>query len=349
MRSVATRFLPLIVAGLVASSAGTALTAAAQAQPLNVGVVGTSSDAPFFIADKKGYFKDAGLTVNFIRFDSAAQMIAPLGAGQLDVGGGATSAGLYNAVAQGVHIKIVADKARNAAGYGFQALLVRKELADKVKDYTDLKGLKIATSAVGNSESSLLNEALQKGGLKLTDIEQVYIGFPQHPAAYANGAIDASITTEPTISTILKQGTAVRRFGVDEFFPNHQTAVTFYGEDFAAKKPEAAKKFMHALLRGFRFYNGALEGGHLAGPNAEEAIAILTEYSIIKDPAIYRAITSHAVDPDGAVDMASLVKDWQFFKDSGQVDGSVTVDKVVDMSFAKQAVVSLGPYKRGAR
>jgi NitT/TauT family transport system substrate-binding protein len=349
MRSVATRFLPLIVAGLVASSAGTALTAAAQAQPLNVGVVGTSSDAPFFIADKKGYFKDAGLTVNFIRFDSAAQMIAPLGAGQLDVGGGATSAGLYNAVARGVHIKIVADKARNAAGYGFQALLVRKELADKVKDYTDLKGLKIATSAVGNSESSLLNEALQKGGLKLTDIEQVYIGFPQHPAAYANGAIDASITTEPTISTILKQGTAVRRFGVDEFFPNHQTAVTFYGEDFAAKKPEAAKKFMQALLRGFRFYNDALEGGHLAGPNAEEAIAILTEYSIIKDPAIYRAITSHAVDPDGAVDMASLVKDWQFFKDSGQVDGSVTVDKVVDMSFAKQAVVSLGPYKRGAR
>ena len=324
------------------------LPAAGIAQTLNVGVVGTSSDAPFFIADKKGYFKDAGITVKFTRFDSAAQMIAPLGAGQLEVGGGATSAGLYNAVAQGVHIKIVADKARNAAGYGFQAVMVRKDLADKVKDYKDLKGLKIATSAVGNSESSLLNEALKKGGLKLTDVEQVYIGFPQHPAAYANGAIDASITTEPTITAILKAGSAVRKFGVDEFFPNHQTAVTFYGEDFATKQPETAKKFMQALLRGFRFYVDALKGGHLAGPNAEEAIAILTEYSIIKDPAIYRAITSHAVDPDGGVDMASLTKDWQFFKDSGQIDGSVTVDKVVDMSFVKDAVRVLGPYKQGA-
>jgi len=326
-----------------------AAPAAALSQPLNVGVVGTSSDAPFFIADKKGYFKEAGIEVKCTRFDSAAQMIAPLGAGQLDAGGGATSAGLYNAVAQGVHIKIVADKARNAAGYGFQAIMVRKDLDSKVKDYKDLKGLKIATSAVGNSESSLLNEALKKGGLKLTDVEQVYIGFPQHPAAYANGAIDASITTEPTISAILKTGTAVRKFGVDEFFPNHQTAVTFYGEEFVAKKPEQAKKFMQALLRGFRFYADALQGGHLAGPNAEEAIAILTEYSIIKDPAIYRAITSHAVDPDGGVDMASLTKDWQFFKDTGQIDGSVTVDKVVDMSFVRQAVQALGPYKGGAR
>jgi NitT/TauT family transport system substrate-binding protein len=334
--------IPTFIAVLAALSSW---TAAGQAQPLNVGVVGTSSDGPFFIADKKGYFKEAGLTVNFIRFDSAAQMIAPLGAGQLDAGGGATSAGLYNAVAQGVHIKIVADKARNAAGYGFQALLVRTDLADRVKDYKDLKGLKIATSAVGNSESSLLNEALKKGGLKLSDVEQVYIGFPQHPAAYANGAIDASITTEPTISAILKNGSAVRRFGVDEFFPNHQTAVTFYGEDFVAKKPEAAQKFMQALLRGFRFYNDALKGGHLAGPKAEETIAILTEYSVIKDPAIYRAITSHAVDPDGGVDMASLIKDWQFFKDTGQIDGSVAVDKVVDLSFAKQAVAALGPYK----
>jgi NitT/TauT family transport system substrate-binding protein len=325
------------------------LPAAALGQPLNVGVVGTSSDAPFFIADKKGYFKEAGIEVKFIRFDSAAKMIAPLGAGQLDAGGGATSAGLYNAVAQGVHIKIVADKARNAKGYGFQAILVRKDLADKVKTYKDLKGLKIATSAVGNSESSLLNEALKKGGLKLSDVDQVYIGFPQHPAAYANGAIDASITTEPTISAILKTGTAVRKFGVDEFFPNHQTAVTFYGEEFVAKKPEQAKKFMQALLRGFRFYADALKGGHLAGPNAEEAIAILTEYSIIKDPAIYRAITSHAVDPNGGVDMASLVKDWQFFKDSGQIDGSVSVDKVVDMSFVQQAVQVLGPYKPAAQ
>jgi hypothetical protein len=37
-------------------------------------------------------------------------------------------------------------------------------------------------------------------------------------------------------------------------------------------------------------------------------------------------------------------KDWQFFKDTRQIDRSVTVDQVVDTSFVEQAMVSLGPY-----
>lgn len=320
------------------------------AEELTIGITSVSTDAPFFIADKKGYFKAAGLTVNFIPFDSAAKMVPPLGAGQLDIGSGATSAGLYNAGERGVDIRIVADKGRNAAGYGFQALMVRKDLTDSgaFRSYADLKGRKVAVSAAGNSESSLLNAALEKGGLKWGDADVVYLGFPQHIAAFANGAIDASITTEPTITAILKLGTATRFAGVDEFFPNHQTSVTFYGAQFIKDKPEAARQFMRAFIRGVRFYNDALEGGHLRGPGAEEVIAILTQYSNIKDPAVFRAMTSHAVDPQGEVDMASLTKDWQFFKDTGQIDGKVRVADVMDMSFVRAAVAALGPYKRGA-
>ena len=78
-------------------------------QTLNVGVTDASSDVPFFIADKRGYFKAEGLDVNFIRFNSAAKMIAPLGTGELDVASGATSAALYNAVKRGVR---TADRRR---------------------------------------------------------------------------------------------------------------------------------------------------------------------------------------------------------------------------------------------
>src|SRR3974390_1317652 len=59
--------------------------------PVRVGVVGSMTEAPFYIADKKGYFRDEGIVVNFIPFDSAANMVAPLGAGQLDAGGGPPS------------------------------------------------------------------------------------------------------------------------------------------------------------------------------------------------------------------------------------------------------------------
>ena len=89
-------------------------------QDVTVGLPAVVTDAPFFIAQANGYFKDEGLTVHFEDFASAAKMIAPLGAGEIDVGAGAPSVGLYNAVARGIGIKIVADKGHIAPGYGWQ-------------------------------------------------------------------------------------------------------------------------------------------------------------------------------------------------------------------------------------
>ena len=341
----ATRACVIAVAALAAAIS---LAGRLSAEELTVGTTGASSDAPFFIADKKGYFADEGLTVKLIRFDSAAKMIPSLGTGELDVGSGATSSGLYNAAKRGVAIKIVADKARNAKGYGFQSILVRKDLAEagKVKSLKDFHGLKVALSAIGNSEAALLDIALKRGGLSFADIEPVYLGFPQHTAAFQNGAIDASLTVEPTISQILKLGNAVKLIGADEVYPDYQTAVTFYGASFIKNKPEAAHKFMKALVRGMRFYNDSLHEGKIAGPNADEVVAILVEYSHIKDPAVHRAIISHAVDPDGHVNMESLNYSWEFFKETKQIDGSVTVADVVDLSFAKDALKALGPYAK---
>jgi NitT/TauT family transport system substrate-binding protein len=320
----------------------------AGAQELAVGTIGASSDSPFFIADKRGYFKDEGLTVKFIRFDSAAKAMAPLGTGELAAASGATSAALYNAVKRGVPLKIVADKAKNPPGYGFEALLVRKDLRDqgKIKTLADFKGRKIAISAAGNSEDFLVDYALRKAGMTIHDVEPVYLGFPQHIAAFTNGGIDVSLSVEPSITSILKAEKAVRFLGVDEFYPQFETAVVFYSEKFIKERPEDAKKFMRAYLRGARDYNDALDGDRLTAPAAADVIPILTEYSFIKNPDVYKAMRSHYVDPNGTLNVASLKDVWQYFKDAKLIDGSVTVDDVVDPSFAKWAAEQLGPYKK---
>ena len=318
------------------------------AQELAVGTIGASSDSPFFIADKRGYFKEEGLTVKFIRFDSAVKAMAPLGTGELAVASGATSAALYNAVKRGVPLRIVADKAKNPPGYGFEALLVRKDLHDegKIMTLADFKGRKIAISSPGNSEDFLVDHALRKAGLSIKDVEPVYLGFPQHIAAFTNKGIDVSLSVEPSISSILKADKAVRFLGVDEFYPQFETAVVFYSEKFIKERPEDAKKFMRAFLRGARDYNDALQGDRLTAPAAADVLPILTEYSFIKNPAVYQAMRSHYVDPNGTLNVASLKDVWQFFKDAKLIDGSVTVDQVVDPSFAKWAAEQLGPYKK---
>jgi NitT/TauT family transport system substrate-binding protein len=318
-----------------------------QAENVKIGVVGTTSDAPFFIAEAKGYFRDEGLTVEFVKFDSGVRMVAVLGIGDLDVGGGATSAALYNAAKRDVNIKIVADKARTSKGYAFEAFLVRRQLYDsgKVRSFKDLKGLRISVNLAGTSEAVLLDKAVRLGGLKPTDIDPVYLSFAQQVTAFQNNAIDAAISAEPFVSYTLKQGTAVKLIGVDEYAPDFQNAVTFFGAKFAKEKPEPAKKFSRAFVRAVRFYNDALKDGQLRGPNAEDVISIMMKYATLKDAETYREFRSHGVHPDGLVNVDSLKESWQFFKDTGQIDGSVGVEEIVDLSFIRAAAAELGPYQ----
>ena len=341
-----TRNARLLIAALAFGAA--LLTRAADAQELTIGTIGASSDAPFFIADANGYFAEQGLKVTFVRFDSAAKAVPSLGSGEVDVGSGATSAGLYNAVKRGIGIKIVSDKARNSKGYGFQAIMARTDLIDsgKIKSLKDFKGLKVAMSANGNAENAFMNYALVQNGLSYSDIDPVFLGFPNQIAAYANKAIDASLTVEPTVSELLKLGTAKKLVSADEIFPDYQTAAVYYSPKFMHDRPEVAKKFMIALVKGMRFYDDALKDGHIAGPNADAVIDILTKYSFIKDPAVHRAMVSHYIDPDGRLDRPSLQMAWQYFVDTKQIDGSVKVDDVVELGYVQAAAKALGPYMK---
>jgi len=145
---------------------------------VTVGAASTTSDAPIYIADKKGFFRDEGLEVKVTNFRSAADMVAPLAIGQLDAGAGSASAGLYNAVSSGIKIKIVADKASSAPGYGATKILVRKDHVERgrYKTLPDLKGMKFAMNAPGVSNTATLNALLKSVGLKYSEANQSVLG-----------------------------------------------------------------------------------------------------------------------------------------------------------------------------
>src|SRR5262249_57197427 len=104
-------------AALIVAGAGLASSIHA-AEDVRVGIINATTDAPFFIADAKGYFKEEGLHVDFVSFDAAAKMVPSLATGELDVASGAVSVALYNAVARGVEMKVVADKAHHDPRFG---------------------------------------------------------------------------------------------------------------------------------------------------------------------------------------------------------------------------------------
>jgi NitT/TauT family transport system substrate-binding protein len=314
---------------------------------VRVGILTSTTDTPLFIADKKGYFRDEGLSVDFLTFDSGANMIAPLGTGQLDVGGGALSVGLYNAVARGVDVRVVADLGSDPPGYGLSPFIVRADLVKtgRYKTLKDIKGLTIAGNSPQSSGAVMMDKLVKKAGLTPQDIKTAYLAYPEQVVALKNGSVDAAISLEPFATEAVEAGYAVKIMGDDGFYPNQEISVIMYGGSFIKNHRDVGLKFMRAYLRAVRYYNLALANGKLAGPNADDVIKILTESLPIKDPSTLRRYTPSGDNPNGHVYLAAMRYDLDYFKAAGIIQGAVKADDVVDDSFVTDVLKDIGPYK----
>src|SRR5919198_859049 len=108
---------------------------------IKVGALPTIGNAPVIIAQQRGYFESEGLEVELVSFASGAEIVAPLGTGQIDAGTSITpSAGLVNAVARNVPIKIVASNGTIKPNRNIADIVVRKAL-QQGNDPIDLKTL----------------------------------------------------------------------------------------------------------------------------------------------------------------------------------------------------------------
>ena len=309
-----------------------------------IGISPVMSSAAMFIAKERGYFKEQGINPIINPFKaSGAKMVPFLATGQLMVAGGNVNAGMYNAIANDIPIKIVTDKGTVTPDHGYLALIVRKDHVDsgRYKSFKDLKGMRMAVTAKGVSQQIVTEMYLKKVGLSLKDIELKFLGYSDINIALANKSIDASIQIEPLVAAAIDKGIAVRVAGDDEIYPNQQSAVIYYSPIFMEKYPEQAKGFMVAYVKGLRDYNDAFE----KNKGKDKIIKILTKHTKIKDAAIYGKVVPVGLSPDGMVNVLSLKQDAQWYHEKGYVKKLPDVDKIVDLSYARHAVKVLGPYK----
>jgi NitT/TauT family transport system substrate-binding protein len=311
---------------------------------VKVGAIGSSSDSGIYIALERGYFQAQGLDISIEAIRSATDVLAALATGTIDVAGGGLNAGLYNALRRGVNVRIVADKGSLLPGFGYEALLVRKDLADSgaYRDYADLRGLKIAVNTIPSVDSVLLGRALDRGGLGFGDVDVTEISFPDQLAAFGNHAIDASLLIEPFVARAVEENLATRVVTFDQLAPGEQIAVLLYGSQFLEGTPEGPRRFMIAYLQGVRDYNDAF--AHNRGK--DEVIAILTKNTTIREPALWQKIAPPGLNPNGSASKSSIAQAQDFFAARGQVTEKADVDQLVDNSYVDFALQQIGPYQR---
>lgn len=309
---------------------------------LQVGLVGGISDAAFYIANDKGYFKEQAIELEINRFDSAARMVAPLGTGQLDVGGGAPSAGLLNAIAREVPLKVVADKGNMDPGHGYEAIVVRKGLSGGTGSAADLKGKTVAISAKDISPEVTLSTFLKTGGLTIKDINLVTMSHADMVTALANGSIDAGLPIEPFVAEAVAKGVAVIWKRDDEIAPRQQVAVVLYGPKFVENR-DLARRFMLAYIKGARYYNDAFDKKDAA--KRKDVVSILVRNTAVKDADLYTKMVMPGIDPNGRVNLDSLANQQDYFLAKGSQKTRLDLKQVVDMQYAEWAVQKFGPYK----
>jgi NitT/TauT family transport system substrate-binding protein len=334
-----------------AGAAGAATPAPAAVAPLSpsvhvrIGVLQTLALGPFLVADTRGYFAEEGLDVEYLYFDSGARMVAPLAAGQLDVGQGSHSAGLFNALASGVDLRIVSDNGLLIPGRNTSQIVARKPLVDQgFRGAADLRGRSIAFTATGSTVHINVARYLDLNGVRPDEMSLVEMGFPDMNAALANGALDFADQSEPLATLGTEQGILVRLAGVVDYYPNRQVSVLMYGGSFVQQQPEAARRFMVAYLRGVRGYEDAFT------KNVDRAavVDLLIERLPVKDRALYDRMleggTLLYMNPDGYAAVESIAWDQDWLVEQGLAHTKLDLGRVIDHQFVEYALARLGRY-----
>jgi len=340
---------PAVVLLLAASAAlaqSTPKAAPTQAAPtqaaptkVKVGQIGAVSYAGIFIAQEKGFFKSEGLDVELITFKAAPQTLPALATDEVQLSGSAVTPALFNAFARGITMKLIADKGRVSQGFGWAAIVIRSDLADTIKDFKDLKGRKFAVLGKGVSSTAQLGKALELGKIQPSEIEMIELGLPEMVAALSNKAIDGATLLEPFVTFATARNVGVRWKGMEEFLPfTGQNGVIIASQKFVEQKPDAARRWMTAYLKGTRAYVDAVT----RGIDRDSINAILAKHTAIKDIAVLTKIAPTGFDPNGRMEVKSLEADQDWFLKLGLQQARADLGKVIDYRFADYAVSRLG-------
>jgi NitT/TauT family transport system substrate-binding protein len=197
---------------------------------------------PVTIADRRGYFRDYGLTVTTSDFEGGGQAFDALLAGSVDVAAGAYEHTL-RAQAMGQDVRAVIELGR------FPGVVLAVGKDRPFKSIPDLKGRKIGVTAPSSSSQFFVLYLMAKAGLAPGDVSFVGVGGGERAVdAMKTGEIDAISNLDPVI-TRLQQDGAIRivvdsrfpRVNYDIFGGTNPAAVLYGKQEFIAANPSRCR------------------------------------------------------------------------------------------------------------
>jgi len=308
-------------------------------QPLKatIGVLRLSSSAPVFIAQDKGYFRDAGLDIELKFFDAAQPIAVATTSGDVDFGITAFTAGLYNLAGKGT-LKVIGGMSRDKAGYPLIGYFAsNKAYAAGLTTPKDLAGKRVAVTQVGSSFHYALGLLADKYGFKLSDVKIVPLQSLSNAAAALKGeTVDAALLPISTARPLVDSGGAKLLGWVGDETP-WQVGAVFASPKTLADKPRVTK-LLAALARADREYHDVVlatvkDGKADLNDRTRPLLDIIAKYTNLP---VEQVVGNCAyIDPDGKLDVRNVANQINWLQGQGFVDKGFDVDAIIAKDYVK--------------
>ena len=244
--------LPLLAACNSQAPDAPSDTSAAATTAVKMGTQPWIGYGPWYIAADKGFDQDHGVNLELVTFNTDADLSSAFASGELQAGNAAT-----NTVAQFIKagqdrtIVLFEDVSQTAdailAGPGVTAV-------------EELEGKRVAYEE-GTTSDILLRYALASVGLGIDDIEAVPTPASNAGQALLSGGVDAAVTYEPYISSLLKNDDEVSLLYTAGEKPGLISDTLTVNTDWARDNPEAVQGLLLAWDDAVTFYRENEEQG----------------------------------------------------------------------------------------
>ena len=265
-------------------------------QSLQVGQIGNSvAFFPIFVADKLGYYKDAGLDVTATSFSSGTLVGTAVTSNSIDIGNSVITdvfsllkanrpVKLIGSLCDAYYIDIVASNQFLAA----TNLTRASKLADKINS---LKGKRVGITGPGSGTQALVDYLFRLQGLDSTrDVELVNVGADQSAVLQTmkTGRIDAvsfawPLTMIAEVNDIGK-GYIVPAAGDVPSMREQIQGVIYAKPDLIAQRQDAVVEYVRAIARAEAYLH----------QNAGQATGLLKQYDgALTDTAIAALLAAY--------------------------------------------------------
>jgi NitT/TauT family transport system substrate-binding protein len=279
------------------------------------------------IAKEQGYYEQNGVNVDLQQVESSKVSIPALANGDLDIVIGSISAGSFNHLIKNKDLRIIADGARV-----IPTIVIRKDLANKIKNIEDLKGTAFITPREGSASYYALAKILQKKGLSIKDIIPKYLQEEESIAAFETKQIEAGIVNEPYATYLTEKGLVVKfdSAKIEPIFPkNGQEHMILFATTKTLQEEEAVKRFLRAYKKAAEYYNRALEGKE---PERSRVIEIASKvYGT--EPEIIKQSRWPMISSDLKPDVNDMNMAQKYFFENKLIEEEVNLNEKVDLRF----------------